>query len=49
LRQEIAHLQAQLEHTPEALHSLNLGLLQKLDMLSEMLLALQSRLGPLPQ
>jgi hypothetical protein len=49
LRQEIAHLQAQLEQTTEALHSLNIGLLQKLDVLSEMLLAIQSRLGPLPQ
>jgi hypothetical protein len=49
LRQEIAHLQAQLEQTTEALHSLNIGLLQKLDVLSEMLLAIQTRLGPLPQ
>jgi hypothetical protein len=49
LRQEIAHLQAQLEQTTEALHNLNIGLLHKLDGLSEMLLAIQSRLGPLPQ
>ena len=49
VRQEIAHLQAQLEQTTEALHSLNLGLLQKIDGLSEMLLAMQTRLPPLPQ
>ena len=49
LRQEIAHLQAQLEQTTEALNSLNLGLLQKIDGLNEMLLAVQTRLPPLPQ
>jgi hypothetical protein len=45
LRQEIARL----EQSTEALHSLNIGLLQKIDRITEMLLAIQTRLGPLPQ